>query len=738
MLKCHQADKTKYMIAFDSSRIGSADGVAGGIPGRDYVENDYLTASLNHNSRQRHDQYGLLPPLDSSMTASMNGNTAAQQNGSSSNATFTTVTSSTTSSPESNLKFKSDLRDHARDQNIPIFELETGRRNQHYALSHSHSRPQHFSNSSSDFSSALTPETESDATSPSGKNFQDFSSDAEPVIPAHRSLKRQQPQAQPNLTSHSSHRQDGLSLQNACNHALDRLKIGASPIREEEEPSTDSSRADVQMKSHPDSNCFHHPSSGLRREGSGYGSSRISSDQRGSGNRSQFRTSQPYTSGYESHNTYESGHMNQYPVYQSVDHDFCRRRNVHSQRIRSAPQTPCSGYAPAFTPHGMSSCANNWVADKPQETLYVCYPNYSLPDLSFLNASANASSSAIPADANILLSPTKPIVRPAFPIPGSAAGAGGGSKANSGRKARPKSFDDIGNLSKSTIAAVKDWESLNFLLPDDVRQFLGVKGLSPVTETGQPFPAAAAADQNNPPRKLFSPSSTAAPPVVTMRRRLPPRDPIKRLSLQEPMVRKMGWQQQQQLPATGSRTLTRSETMQPQMHQPYNSSHFCGCVRSASNHCCHAAVCHTAAHATCCQPILSQCCHQKVTPDDSSIDTLCHLLNMQDAVTDVTDLLKDLKFDDDAKTGKHQKTEVHAVKSKAAKKQSPNKTKAKATGVTKAVIVKPVVPPKPKILNNNSNNDSGQLLKSPGTPFKSMIPISKSLKTPTKSSKRCV
>ncbi|XP_039750385.1 uncharacterized protein LOC120626771 isoform X4 [Pararge aegeria] len=88
-----------------------------------------------------------------------------------------------------------------------------------------------------------------------------------------------------------------------------------------------------------------------------------------------------------------------------------------------------------------------------EKPVFVLYPNYTLPDISFLNGRPN-----------IYLSPVKVNISP---------------KSNDTRKnrmqlkgKRPFSCTDVEMLKKKGLGHIKDWDSLNFLLPLECRQLL--------------------------------------------------------------------------------------------------------------------------------------------------------------------------------------------------------------------------------------------------------------------------
>ena len=88
------------------------------------------------------------------------------------------------------------------------------------------------------------------------------------------------------------------------------------------------------------------------------------------------------------------------------------------------------------------------VNEKP---VYVVYPNYTLPDLSFLNSSDGRFD-------HVALKPQVFAGRR-----GHHKNAGGG---------RPFSCNDIDALKQKGFSHVKDWESLTFLLPKEYKRIL--------------------------------------------------------------------------------------------------------------------------------------------------------------------------------------------------------------------------------------------------------------------------
>ncbi|XP_072929170.1 uncharacterized protein [Epargyreus clarus] len=88
-----------------------------------------------------------------------------------------------------------------------------------------------------------------------------------------------------------------------------------------------------------------------------------------------------------------------------------------------------------------------------EKPVFVLYPNYTLPDISFLNGRPN-----------IYLNPLKVNISP---------------KSNESKKTRmqvkgkrPFSCNDVEILKKKGLSHIKDWDSLNFLLPLECKQLL--------------------------------------------------------------------------------------------------------------------------------------------------------------------------------------------------------------------------------------------------------------------------
>lgn len=88
-----------------------------------------------------------------------------------------------------------------------------------------------------------------------------------------------------------------------------------------------------------------------------------------------------------------------------------------------------------------------------EKPVFVLYPNYTLPDISFLNGRANIFLNPL----KVNVSPkSSEIKRNRMPLKGK----------------RPFSCNDLEMLKKKGLGHIKDWDSLNFLLPTECKQML--------------------------------------------------------------------------------------------------------------------------------------------------------------------------------------------------------------------------------------------------------------------------
>ncbi|XP_054161946.1 uncharacterized protein LOC128959933 isoform X2 [Oppia nitens] len=107
------------------------------------------------------------------------------------------------------------------------------------------------------------------------------------------------------------------------------------------------------------------------------------------------------------------------------------------------------------------------------KSVYVYYPNYSLPDLSFLEQILEEQSNIVPQ--KVYMSPTKH----QMPARESVSVK---MRQKTRPKGRPKSFNDFESLSKQNFNHIKDWDSLNILLPNEFKElFQKVNNISNTT-----------------------------------------------------------------------------------------------------------------------------------------------------------------------------------------------------------------------------------------------------------------
>ena len=843
--KCNTTDKTQYTIAFDSneSRYGHNMVASSNF--------DYLTSSIYNCAKNRQMKLG------------ENGNTESPQ----SVDTVTNVTNESTSddtlsyhtlsnnSPHCTLNPYSNSNFHEGNTFLPIYDLKASSTsispdsNQPHAAGGGrvHSSPsqrnaeytqekkceqEEKQNRLNSRSIKASPETRESALSnlnchshshrnqtpsvnqgPSHlRTSSNIISPCSLLPPAHEMLQQQQ------------HPQQILTISPHLQHLYENRLKHASPIREEDEPSTDSSRADVEMVSDSEkgtpsstsdssplappgkSSVFNGTTATNSRSGPWSSSqleSEFSSDaltNRSEINRnSNLRMSSGFTSNTSSRPAANSAselprqNMAEWLKKTSM---MATPRGFFRQRGGSEPPTPvsatghqmCSGH-PAATDHryhqhhhhgynhhhmaamrspssanygcvshhqphyfaeGRCCCTGHpSVGGQPtassshrqrrqftdnvnseqvspcKDTIYVCYPNYSLPDLSFLN-SPNANTSL----GDVCLSPTKPLVRPPVDRCSGSSFASNASTLKSASKTRPKSLNDVASLTKSALAKVKDWESISFLLSPEVKAILGAKGLVP-RKGASFFP------ENKNSTNSAHTSSDAVTPLhqVKLRARSTAlaANKIKRYSLQEPV------QSTVKSPAATAaltiggnrRGLVRSETL-PAEDAGYLasggiSSH-CrlshpSCVISASNTCC----CHPPPPPP---PAPSSCCHhrgfslccdsshhrQSLIIREDYIETLKELLTMQDAEREVGQILGALSPSVEKKVAPGRTSlvneEVSGVTRVDVNSKSPG-TRPNRMILKSPGECKPIVPPKPSSLGASPSK------------FKSFIPVPK-------------
>lgn len=103
-----------------------------------------------------------------------------------------------------------------------------------------------------------------------------------------------------------------------------------------------------------------------------------------------------------------------------------------------------------------------------KKPLYVCYPNYSLPDLKFLrNISTKNSANDLNEGTTVHLSPTKLDVPPPHDVAPTII------RRNTRKGVRPKSCTDYENMiANRSFNHIKDWDSLKVLLPNELRALI--------------------------------------------------------------------------------------------------------------------------------------------------------------------------------------------------------------------------------------------------------------------------
>lgn len=221
------------------------------------------------------------------------------------------------------------------------------------------------------------------------------------------------------------------------------------------------------------------------------------------------------------------------------------------------------------------------------DTIYVCYPNYSLPDMGFVQKIIGNSSPGL------VLSPTKPNIRTEA------------TKA----KTRPKSFGGYEKLSRENFSHIKDWDSLNVLLPEDLK-------------------------------KLLDESSTSCETPLRsgiLRRTKNRGSRNNRFSLQEPLIGTIGEEDDEETKGCLARSETRyschanrASEVRPQCSGGWpGNNHYCHHPALPSPQMSH---CHASAH--CCPSTLKESQIESL-----SKEKLNKLLSMSDALEEITSLL---------------------------------------------------------------------------------------------------
>lgn len=239
--------------------------------------------------------------------------------------------------------------------------------------------------------------------------------------------------------------------------------------------------------------------------------------------------------------------------------------------------------------------------------IYVYYPNYSLPDLSFLEQIFSKDSNSGPK--TVRLSPTKH----QMPEKESVSVQ---MREKTKSKARPKSYTDyetLWNQNLTQLKAIEDWDSLNILLPNEFKQLIQ-KQNTPNVEKQMSY------DSYNPSVRMRSQRSSAQfsdNSVYSARRSNFGRN--KRYSLQEyPNCQNTPNDSHNLIHNQQNNCIPRSQT-------------FSNCHNSC--HSCHHHCCHSCCHSSCCRtprqsPPSSTSQSFDCDSNTTSIDKLCQLLAM--------------------------------------------------------------------------------------------------------------
>ncbi|XP_022661087.1 uncharacterized protein LOC111258799 isoform X3 [Varroa jacobsoni] len=135
------------------------------------------------------------------------------------------------------------------------------------------------------------------------------------------------------------------------------------------------------------------------------------------------------------------------------------------------------------------------------KSIYVCYPNYSLPDLSFLKdikpghavvlqPTEIGQTTKLPAQTP----PAKESVTQHMNLVAAVGTPARRRAQSSGPKCRPKSYNDCEATLRTGVERIKDWESLSLLLPDDIKLMVKqMRGEVQAAQAAQTTTATAAA-----------------------------------------------------------------------------------------------------------------------------------------------------------------------------------------------------------------------------------------------------
>lgn len=251
-----------------------------------------------------------------------------------------------------------------------------------------------------------------------------------------------------------------------------------------------------------------------------------------------------------------------------------------------------------------------------KKPLYVYYPNYSLPDLSFLEEILEVQCDNKPK--TVYLSPTKHQLPNRVSVPVKMRQTNG-SKS----KCRPKSYTDYETLSKQNFSHIKDWDSLNILLPNEFKEFIQKTQnvANPKTDTNNSNNSYKESDiKNNSYVRMRSHKSNVQ---LTDSNHYLNRghSRTKRYSLQEPYS---AFSQQQTECCNTSNVnigcISRSQTMP-------NCRNACHCHQHCYHNCCHSC-CHSPCHSPSNASAKPFPQTSSFDINMSSIDKLCQLLAM--------------------------------------------------------------------------------------------------------------
>ncbi|XP_053214906.1 homeobox protein 5-like isoform X2 [Panonychus citri] len=145
-------------------------------------------------------------------------------------------------------------------------------------------------------------------------------------------------------------------------------------------------------------------------------------------------------------------------------------------REKSIPLSSCYAketFSPSSDYHNYRQ--NHEPQDESQRAkpLYVCFPNYSLPDLSFLRTLSCPCTPKEEGPSAVYLSPTK-LKLPLREFKSNGGNVGGIRRPfGRGKGVRPKSCTDYENLiANRSFNHIKDWDSLKVLLPNEFKSLI--------------------------------------------------------------------------------------------------------------------------------------------------------------------------------------------------------------------------------------------------------------------------